>query len=74
METSRRNLSNLGVETATYGSLLINIIFERIPAELRVIISHLSVKNDRWDLDELMKTFKDELYARESCDAVYKQS
>ena len=69
LETSIRNLSDLGVERETYGSLLINIIFERIPSELRVIISR-TFKDDKWSLDGLMKCFKDELYARERCGAV----
>ena len=39
LETSIRNLKDLGVETTTYGSLLVTNIFERIPEELQVIIS-----------------------------------
>ena len=49
LETSVRNLRELGVETDTYGSLLISIIFDRIPEELRVIISRQFI-GANWDL------------------------
>ena len=73
LETGIRNLNDLKVSTATYGSLLINIIFERIPEELKIIIAR-SFKNDNWSLDEMMKVFKEELSARERCDAVSSKS
>ena len=69
METSVRNLRELGVETDTYGSLLISIIFDRIPEELRVIISR-QFKGANWDLDNLIIIFKEELFAWERCKAL----
>ena len=64
-----RNLSDLGVETTTYGSLLISILFDRIPSELRLIASR-KFQDTTWTLDELLKIYKGELSARERCKAV----
>ena len=69
IRVSVRNLSDLGVQTNTYGSLLISIIFDRIPEELKIIISR-KFKDQNWDLDSLIATFQEELYARERCDAL----
>ena len=48
---------------------LIGIIFERIPQELKVIISR-SFKNNVWNLENLLEVFKPELMVRETCFAV----
>ena len=37
LETSVRNLADLGVEITSYGTLLISIIFDRIPTELNFL-------------------------------------
>ena len=39
LEISVRNLADLGVEITSYGTLLSSIIFDRIPAELKLLIS-----------------------------------
>ena len=39
LKTSVRNLAELGVEITSYGTLLISIIFDRIPTELKLLIS-----------------------------------
>ena len=39
LETSVRNLADLGLEITSYGTLLISIIFDRIPTELKLLIS-----------------------------------
>ena len=39
LETSVRNLTELNVDINSYGTLLISLILERIPSELKVIIS-----------------------------------
>ena len=69
LETSVRNLTDLGKETDSYGSLLISIIFNRIPEELQILISR-RFKNDDWNLDDVIDTFKEELHARERCNAI----
>ena len=47
----------------SYGTLLISLILERIPSELKVIISR-RFKDDVWDLLSLIEIFKEELFAR----------
>ena len=49
-----------------YGTLLISIIFDRIPTELRIFISQ-KFQNNVWDLGCLIDIFKQELFARERC-------
>ena len=53
VETSVRNFSNLGVEITSYGTLLISIIFDRIPTALKLLISR-KFKNNVFDLDILI--------------------
>ena len=64
LETNITNLKELKVDVTTYGSLLIAVIFDRIPEELRVKIS-LEFGDGEWKLDEAMDVFKLELEARE---------
>ena len=73
LETSVRNLTDLNVEINSCGTLLISIIFGRIPNELRIIISR-KFKNDVWDLRNLTDIFKQELFARERCYAIGKNA
>ena len=53
LETSVRNLADLGVVITSYGTLLISIIFDRIPTELKLLISR-KFKNNVFDLDILI--------------------
>ena len=53
LETSVRNLVDLGVEKTSYGTLLISIIFDRIPTELKLLISR-KFKNNVFVLDILI--------------------
>ena len=68
LETSVRNLAELGVEITSYGTLLISIIFDRVPIELKLLISR-TFKNNVFDLDILIKIFKEKLFARERVQA-----
>ena len=69
LETSVRNLADLGVEITSYGALLTNIIFDRIPTELKLLISR-KFKNNVFDLDILTEIFNEELFARERVQAI----
>ena len=69
LETNIGNLRVLGVDVATYGSLLIAVIYNRIPDELRIKIS-LHFGEGDWKLDEAMKVYKQELEARERSSAI----
>ena len=64
LETSVQNLTDLNMEMNSYGTLLIRIIFDRIPNELQIIISR-KFKNDVWDLRNLTEIVKQERLARE---------
>ena len=70
LEPSVRNLTDLklNVEMNHYGTLLICIIFDRIPNELRIIISR-KFKNDVWDLRNL----KQERFFHERCYTIAKE-
>ena len=49
LKTSARNFTELNVEINSYGTLLISVILERIPYELKVITAR-RYKDDIWDL------------------------
>ena len=66
VENSLLNLKELGVETETYGTLLINILFDRLPEGLKIIITR-ECSDSHWKLDNIMRVFKNELNARERC-------
>ena len=46
------------------------IYLEKIPSELRLIISRKFGSKETWDLDALLYALKSELEARERCNAV----
>ena len=64
LKTRVRNLTELNVDINSYGTLLISLILERIPSELKAIISR-RFKDDIWDLLYLIEIFKEEFFARE---------
>ncbi|ESO95542.1 hypothetical protein LOTGIDRAFT_175161 [Lottia gigantea] len=64
IEVSIRSLGSLGVDSNSYGSILVPIILKKVPEEFRLIISRKCDK-DKWSIDELLALLKDELEARE---------
>ena len=65
--TSRvKNLVNLGVESRTYGSLLCPIILEKLPNELRLVISRNNNENN-WNFFKVLDPVNVELKAHEAC-------
>ena len=64
VETSVRNLKTLGVEINTYGSLLIPLLTEKLPDDLRLRIAR-KFDNDVWELSEVLNLVKNELEAKE---------
>ncbi len=64
VESHIRGLKSLGVETATYGNLMISILMQRLPPGLRIIVTK-KMQEDEWSLDKLMTIFRQELEARE---------
>ena len=64
VEAQVRGLRALGVPSESYGSLLSSILINKLPQELRLIVSR-EVKGEEWELDELMKVIEGEIEARE---------
>ena len=61
---------NLGVDievdSKSYGSLLVPVILNKIPEDMRLIVSRKFDQNT-WDVDGMLDAFKVELQARERC-------
>ena len=66
VESSVRNLRTLGTEPLSYGSLLAPLLTEKLPDDLKLIISR-KFKTEIWNLEDLLKYFKEELHAKENC-------
>ena len=64
VESQVRGLRALGVGADSYGSLLAPVILNKLPQELRLIMSR-EVTEGRWNLDELMRLVDVEIRARE---------
>ena len=70
IEINIRSLKALGVESESFGNLLVPVVMEKVPSELRLIISCKFDGKETWDLDVLLNALKSELEARERCNAV----
>ena len=70
IEINIRSLKALGIESESFGNLLVPVVLEKIPSELRLIISRKFGSKETWDLDVLLNALKSELEARERCNAV----
>ena len=64
LEAHVRSLKSLGIPSNSYGSLLSSIIMNKLPQEVRLIISR-EIKDHDWQLDNIMHALEDELKARE---------
>ena len=64
-EVQVRGLKALGVDSYQYGTLLIPIFMEKLPDELKLIVSRKHT--DNWELDTIMDAVKAEVQARERC-------
>ena len=61
-----RSLDSIGIKTENYGIFLTTVLMEKLPEELRIMLSRkLGVKS--WDLSRMLEIFKEELLVRESC-------
>ena len=70
IEINIRSLKALGIESESFGNLLVPVVMEKIPSELRLIISRKFGSKETWDLDVLLNALKSELEARERCNVV----
>ena len=64
-----RGLESLGIKSDQYGSLLIPVIMSKLPNETRLLIARKS-EHDVWKIDNLMKTIRCEVEAREISERV----
>lgn len=64
IESQVRSLRSLGVPSESYGSLLSSVIINKLPHEIRLIVSR-EVAGGEWELDKLMKVVEGEVEARE---------
>ena len=65
LEIQVRGLQALGIDSAQYGALLIPIFMEKLPEELRLIVSR--EHKDNWELTSVIKAVRNEVEARERC-------
>ena len=66
VEGNVHNLSSLGVPSDTHGKLLFHFLIEKIPHSLLSVISR-EFDDEVWDLQNMLKYFKKELFAKERC-------
>ena len=64
VEANKRGLKSLGVESDTYGTLLLPMLTKKLPAELRLVISRKVDEKD-WTLDNVMTALEEEVKERE---------
>ena len=64
-----RNLKSLGIDSTQFGAMLIPIILHKVPEDIRLVITK-SIETDNWDFDAVLKSFHNELSAREKCNFV----
>ena len=64
VEAHMRRLEALKVPAQSYGGLLTSVLFNKLPPELRLIVTP-EMTGESWDLEQLMKTFEREINARE---------
>ena len=64
VESQVRGLKSLRVDSSSYGSLLSSMLLQKIPPELRLVLSREIAEGD-WNLDALLKKLEREIEARE---------
>ena len=64
VEAHVRGLRALGVPAESYGGLLTSVLVNKLPPEIRLIVSR-EMTAGRWDLDGVMKILEREVDARE---------
>ena len=64
VETHVRSLRALGVQSDSYGEILVSVIMQKLPQEIRLLISR-NQPEEGWKLDSVMATLETEVEARE---------
>ena len=63
-ETNIRSLRTLGIEPESYGAMLSSVLLNKLPRELRLIVSR-RISADDLNVEVILKVFEEELSARE---------
>ena len=66
IESHLRSLATVGVQSEHYGPLLIPIVIERLPDDIKLEISRRLGKTN-WKIDHFMGIMREEVTARENC-------
>ena len=66
VESHIRSLTTLGIDVKSYGTLIGTLIMEKLPEDLRLIVSR-NIKENIWDLTKTLELINLELRARETC-------
>lgn len=69
IETHVRGLQALQVPTESYGSLLIPVLMNKIPDDIRILVAR-QIKDGEWSLDEILRLLGDEIKNRERCEGI----
>ena len=64
VENSVRNLKTFSVDPDTYGSLLVPLINEKLPNDLKLLIAR-QLDSDVWSLSKMLEYLKKEIEAKE---------
>lgn len=70
-EAQARALQASGVESGSYGKLFIPVLMEKLPTNLRLIISRCMDKQE-WDFDVILRALDSGIEARERCELIGK--
>ena len=66
IESHVRSLLTLGIDIKNYGSMLTTVILEKLPAEIKLILTR-NFDEGLWDLKQILDLLDRELKARENC-------
>ena len=60
IECSMRNFRSFDVDISTYGVLLVPLVTEKLPNNLRLLMAR-KFRNEKWDIKEMLVILKEEL-------------
>ena len=63
-ESNVRGLRALGISAESFGSLLTSILMDKLPSEIRIIISR-ELTEEKWSMEDVMRIVSREVTARE---------
>ena len=69
IEKCIRNLKSFRITLESFEPMLIPCILQKLPEEIRLVVTK-NINGDRWDFDEVLKLFNNELTAREKCNFI----